>query len=174
MVLVSREGIRFRVHRIFLTTGSTFFKNLLSLPQSRSSDLSNTTIEPLDERAETIAGLLAMLSGKKLPSITTFPTIERLLYTAEKWDMPGPLSVLKELLWRPEFSSNPIALYVLACRMGWGDVAERASNLSLGIDLTTPEACSILRKLDAVDDLLRLQEFHRNGAITNRPSNPYK
>ncbi|KAF8583902.1 hypothetical protein K439DRAFT_1411660 [Ramaria rubella] len=162
ITIISREGLRFRIHRLFLIHGSRVFKDMVSFPPTPDYDPSNSVVRNIDEDSETIAHLLKMISGKEYPVLDEFEAIERLIFAADKLDMPGPLSVMKALLGNPAFTRDPVRLYVLACRMRWYDVAKATSKLTLQVNIATQSALSQFRKLGCTDDLVNLLELHQN------------
>ncbi|KDQ53634.1 hypothetical protein JAAARDRAFT_39316 [Jaapia argillacea MUCL 33604] len=70
--------------------------------------------------------------------------IEPIVYAAEKYDMPGPLSIVCALSMAPHFLSDPLRLYSMACRYTWSEEARSASTLSLSLPISTPPNTSPL------------------------------
>ena len=68
---------------------------------SSSQSSSANQIIHLDESADTVEALLRMISGVPIPSLTSYDAIEPILYAAEKYDMPGPLSIIRMVLMTP-------------------------------------------------------------------------
>ena len=162
MTLVSRDGMRFRVSSIMLKATSGCFATTLSLPQSPGTCPKEAVIDHLDEDAQTIEGLLRMVTGKECPQLDTLEVIEPLLLAAEKWDMPGPSSILKLLLQHPSIvSEHPLRLYWLGCHLGWDGMTKLASKFSCNSHIYSSHFRSWLQRL-ASTDLIRLMEFHRN------------
>ncbi|KAI9442679.1 hypothetical protein H4582DRAFT_1930084 [Lactarius indigo] len=129
VVLASRDGILFRVPSTTLKMTSSWFRAMFTLPQvaspsssaSASASLSAPTdseVISLDEDARTLEPLLRMAP---------------VLYAAEKYDMPGPASIVRALLRTPVFADAPLRLYAAACHFGWADDARAASTRSLDL-----------------------------------------
>jgi hypothetical protein len=55
--------------------------------------------------------------------------VEPVLYTAEKYNMPGLASIVHALLRTPAFSDEPLRLYSAACHFGWAEDVCRASTM---------------------------------------------
>ena len=163
MTLVSRDGMRFRVSSNMLKATSGCFATTLSLPQSPGTCPKEAVIDHLDEDAQTIEGLLRMVTGKDCPRLESLEVIEPLLLAAEKWDMPGPSSILKILLLQnPTIAStHAIRLYWLGSLLGWDEMMKLASKFSCNSHIYSPNSRLWLQKL-ASTDLIRLMEFHRN------------
>ncbi|RPD82605.1 hypothetical protein L226DRAFT_565166 [Lentinus tigrinus ALCF2SS1-7] len=144
LVLKSRDNTFFRVSRETLSRTSPWFRAMLTLPQTEP-------VEPIsmDEPADLLAGLLAIVSGIELPSCHNFDHLESLLRVAEKYEMPMAISALRLSLFSPLTDvPSPIRLYGIACRMSWEGEAKLASSRTLGIDLLTPAALAELALLE--------------------------
>ncbi|KAF8503880.1 hypothetical protein JB92DRAFT_2539000, partial [Gautieria morchelliformis] len=162
VTLVSRDKTRFRVSACVLRAASCVFNTILSLPQPKASPR-DPVIDNLDEDAATIEGLLRMITGREIPSLDRLESIEALALAAEKWEMPGPLSIIRMLLLRDKsFAVNsPIRLYWLGCRLRLPDLSNLASSYSCTSDIYyNPDLEPVLKALGA-EDLLRLIKFHR-------------
>ncbi|KAF7321445.1 BTB domain-containing protein [Mycena kentingensis (nom. inval.)] len=95
------------------------------------------------------------------------------LFAAEKYDMPGPLSIVRLLVMMPPLLGEPFRLYTAATRFGWKDVAKFASTQTLTHNLLDPETRPLLRRLstDAVLDLLALHH-NRKEMLRDRLNKP--
>ena len=144
IILCSSDNVFFRIHSLILTIASGWFSTLLSLPHCPPSYKQSSSPPPspppevihMVEDAKVIAGLLSMAGGRELPKIDTFEYLEDLLHTAEKYDMPGVLSILRLAIMSPKFlDTHPVRVYAIACQWGWVEEAKLASTKTLGIDL---------------------------------------
>ena len=113
IILRSTEGTLFRVHSYTLRTTSGLFQTIFSLPQLKAaaalpderdkltrSAQSSYTI-PIYEPAHLLSYILPLITGKAPPQplhSLSLPTLTRLLFLAEKWDGPGPLSQLRSVI----------------------------------------------------------------------------
>ncbi|KAI0259032.1 hypothetical protein BC834DRAFT_926367 [Gloeopeniophorella convolvens] len=166
VVLGSRDGVLFRVPSTTLKMTSSWFRAMFTLPQ-REIPLPRTlpSSEPdaevitLDEESRTLEPLLRMICGLEIPTLETWDAVEPILYAAEKYDMPGPASIVRALLRTPAFLDAPLRLYAAACHFGWADDARLASARSLTLDLHAPAHRGALLRL-RTPDLLALFELH--------------
>lgn len=181
-VLGSKDGTLFRVHSFTLKTTSGWFRTMFSLPQRTAittggdgqentnnvpTPSSSTDVIYVDEDAATLESLLRLVCGQPIPKLDSYDIVEPLLYAAEKYDMPGPLSLVRALITTPPFISDPLRLYTLCCRYGWDLEAQSASTLTLTLNLHSPTFRSTLLKLSAAA-LLGLLELHHARRDTMR------
>ncbi|KDQ53645.1 hypothetical protein JAAARDRAFT_39325 [Jaapia argillacea MUCL 33604] len=130
---------------------------MFSFPQHPSSPSETKII--LEETTETLASLL-LISGLPLPPLTSYDVIEPIVCAAEKYYMPGPLSIIRTLCMTPSFLSDPLHLYSIAYRYAWSEEACSASTLSLSLNLHSPEYLPTLHTL-STSALLALFTLHR-------------
>lgn len=181
VVLGSRDGVLFCVPSMTLKMTSAWFRTMFTLPQgsppssSRSHNgnqrdapvSSDTEIIGLDEDASTLEALFRMICGLEIPMLDTWDAVEPVLYAAEKYDMPGPASILRALLRTPTFVDAPLRLYAAACHFGWGEDARAASTRSLTLNLFDPvHRPSLLRLRTA--DLYALFTLHHERCMQFR------
>lgn len=115
----------------------------------------------LDEDSATLEHLLRMICGLPFPEIESHDMLDALLSAAEKYDMPGPLSLLRMYLLRnPSPLEDVVRLYAVATRYGWVQEAKVLSGRTLVIDLHDDAYTSSLRTL-STDALLSLYKLHR-------------
>ncbi|GJE92261.1 hypothetical protein PsYK624_084150 [Phanerochaete sordida] len=158
-VLGSRDQVLFRVHSFTLKTTSGWFRDMFSLPQKEPTGEHRVDLF-VDEDAATLEALLRCVCGLAIPALESYDVIEGLLYAAEKYDMPGPLSIVRALVSTPPLLADPLRLFVLACRYGWDDVAQLAAARTLALDLHDARHLPQLLKLSSLP-LLGLQAMHR-------------
>jgi hypothetical protein len=161
--LVSKEGVKFLTYSFILRNASAFFKSTFTLPQCSSSETPRKEREVIhvDEECTTLHDILRMISAMELPPLSSFDVIEPILHAAEKFEMPGPISIIREVISHPRFmQENPLKVYALACRYGWEQLAQNSSQLTLSLDLLSPTLTHALRSLSP-DGLLRLLYLHR-------------
>jgi hypothetical protein len=162
VVLSSCDGVLFRVPSATLRMTSSWFRAMFKLPQpstSASKSSSPDTIS-LSEDSVTLENLLRMVCGLVIPTLTSWDGVEPILYAAEKYDMPGPHSIIRALAHTPPFLDEPLRLFAAACRYDWPEEARLASTLSLSLDLSEPPHRPDLLKLKT-GALLALQDLHR-------------
>ena len=167
IVLGSKDGVLFRVHSYTLKTTSGWFRAMYTLPQRPSDarpELKAEDATPdviyVDEDSQTLEGLLRMVCGLSIPKLDSYDFIEPILHAAEKYDMPGPMSIIRALLSTPSLMSDPLRLYAVTCRYGWQDEAMMASRATLTLNLHSPENRNTLQKL-GTEAPLSLFSLHR-------------
>ena len=184
VVLGSRDGVLFRVPSTTLKMTSAWFRTMFTLPQGSppsssrsrttnnnqrdtltnaaatpSSDVADTEVISLDEDSRTLEPLMRMICGLEILALETWDAVEPVLYAAEKYDMPGPASIIRALLRTPTFADEPLRLYAAACHFGWAEDARTASTRSLTVNLYDPKNRPALLRLRTAD-LLALFELH--------------
>ena len=115
----------------------------------------------VDEDSATLEALMRLVCGQPIPQLDSYDVVEPLLYAAEKYDMPGPLSLVRALIMTTPFISDPLRLYTLCCRYGWYPEAQSASTLTLTMNLHASEYKRTLLKLSTTA-LLGIFELHHN------------
>ncbi|KIP10948.1 hypothetical protein PHLGIDRAFT_100535 [Phlebiopsis gigantea 11061_1 CR5-6] len=159
-VLGSKDGVLFRVHSFVLKTTSGWFRAMFSLPQKSQTPDDPAVIAYLDEDAATLEALLRCVCGLPIPRLDSYDTIEALLFAAEKYDMPGPPSIVRAMVSTPTLLADPLRLFVLACRYGWEDVVQLASAQTLSLSIYDKKYTASLEKLSS-RSLLKLGALHR-------------
>ncbi|KAF8478341.1 hypothetical protein JB92DRAFT_2768699 [Gautieria morchelliformis] len=129
IVLLSSEGVGFCANSFILKKASSVFRTTLSLPQPPGPLTSHREVQ-LSEDAQAINGVLRMISGMELAALDTFDEIEKVLAAAHKWEMPGPISIIRRMTLPPDVYADPLRFYVMACRFGWEEGAKAASALT--------------------------------------------
>ncbi|KAH9946682.1 hypothetical protein B0H21DRAFT_742628 [Amylocystis lapponica] len=160
VVLCTPDHDRFRVHSIMLKLVSGWFRTMFTLPQS-AADGSADIVLDVDEPSDVLVGLLTMVNGAGLPSLDSIDLVEGILNAAEKYDMPGPMSIIRKLIISPPLISTPLRVYEIACRLGWIDEAKMASTHTLTMDLCAAEHLDDLSRMHG-RDLPRLMSLHRH------------
>lgn len=158
-VVLAAKGaeVYFRLHSHNLKTASGFFKHMFTLPQNTLTD---NGVLYLEEDATTLQNLFLLISGLPVPTIDSYDLVEPLLDAIEKYDTPGPLSIVRLLVMTPPLSGEPFRLYAAACRFGWDAEAKHASTQTLSFNLHDPEVRPYLTRLSTTA-LLRLFDLHR-------------
>jgi hypothetical protein len=117
------------------------------------------------EPAKVVERLLIMASGRELPMLDDFGFVEDLLRAAEKYEMPGAISVLRLALMAPKFlETHPVRIYGIACQWGWLEEARIAATKTLGIDLLGHSAIKDLGVVESphLTPLLLLHRHRRD------------
>ncbi|KAJ7497068.1 hypothetical protein FB451DRAFT_1209958 [Mycena latifolia] len=171
IVLSAKGGdLFFRLHSFILKTTSSWFRTMLSLPQGQSPSVE---VIFMDEDEDTLELLLRMVSGLPLLPIVHYDVVDKILFAAEKYDMPGPMSIMRLLVMTPPLLDQPFRLYTVSCRYGWEEEARFASTQTLTHNLHDPEVRPLLQRL-STEALLNLFELHhsRKEALRDRLNKP--
>lgn len=161
IVLQSRDGIFYGMHKCILRTSSGFFRTMLSLPSSGSPSAA-AAIDSivLDERSGTLGILLRMISGLEVPKWACLDVLEDVLEAAQKYDMSGPASTIRAIITTPLFLDQPLRLYALAARSDWEEEAKFASRHTLDLSIHDKQHLPMMDHIPSAY-LIRLIEFHR-------------
>lgn len=121
---------------------------MLSLPQAQPPHSPREAdILYLDEDATTLEHVFRMVSGLPILPIASYDLIDSILYASEKYDMPGPPSIVRTMVLGPTFLGQPFRLYSIACRYGWDEEAKMASERTLVHNIHAAEHKASLQKL---------------------------
>ena len=174
VVLRSRDAILFRVHKNILSIASECFRDMFSFPQPVSQTKTKPEQEPIDltEDSKVVSFLLSSLySHVDHPSVNSYAEIWDIVDAAEKYELPRVKSLFRLLVHSAEnLRSDPISLYVLACRCGWKDVIRESSAATLNRPFMVADVShwTTLRRC-SMEDFFRLVQLHatRRGLILN-------
>ncbi|KZP08450.1 hypothetical protein FIBSPDRAFT_1052417 [Athelia psychrophila] len=160
VILGAKGGsLLFRTHSFTLKTASGWFRTMFSLPQKSTPMTSD--ILYMDEDSAILEGILRMSCGLPVVLPTTYDMVDALLYAAEKYDMPGPMSIIRMSVMTPTLLDQPLRLYAVACRYGWEEEAKFASAETLTTNLYSEEYRPALQSLSTTA-LLDLFALHRD------------
>jgi hypothetical protein len=174
VILGSKDGdVLFRTHSFILKTTSGWFRSMFSLPQKCPP--ATPDVIYMDEDASVLENLLRMVCGLPIVPPTTYDAVDPLLFAAEKYDMPGPMSIIRMLVMTPPLLGQPLRLYAVACRFGWQSEAQYASQSTLSLDLHSELHRASLQMLStsALLDLFQLHRDRREGLRTRLDDPPF-
>ncbi|KAF8126228.1 hypothetical protein K438DRAFT_1685670 [Mycena galopus ATCC 62051] len=157
VVLQSTEGTLYRVHSFILRTTSGFFRTLLSLPQPNDTQIPYEI--PTGEKDSVLERVLRMICGLEIPRWASFDEVEATLELIEKWDTPGPLSVIRTAIMSPMFADDPLRVYVLTTHFGWVEETAEVLTHTLKLQLLSGSHDEVLCRLSS-RGLLTLVSFH--------------
>lgn len=162
IVLKSRDGAEFRVHKTQLAIASPVFESMLLMPYASGASLSSTctpAIAPsglplpvvdLSESADVIHLLLTCIYPVPRPLPTSLRLLSGALRAASKYDIPSALSTLRKDLSHPSFlSSDPLHVYGIACTHGFTPEALLSARATLGWTI-----CELVKHRDSMEDML--------------------
>ncbi|KAI5117144.1 hypothetical protein M0805_000071 [Coniferiporia weirii] len=163
LVLLSSDGMAFKVHTIVLQLGSKFFETMTSLPQKGPVDAENSEDNAihLAEDKELLKALLDIIYPGRHPSdIASSSFATQLAAAGEKYDMPDVAAFIRNEISKSTFPGSALDAYVLACRFGWMEEARTVSSRTLNVDLRSDTSRQLLKQLDG-SSLLKLLDLHR-------------
>ena len=155
-VLRSLDGKQFRIYAFTLRTASGFFRMMFSLPQGSEVNDSIT----LDEPSNVVGPLLRMINGMEIPKWESYDEVESVLEAAHKYNMAGPISMVRFILILPRFLAEPLRLYVMATCFDWPEEAKLAAEQSLTISIHDTKYIPLLEQIP-LGPLLKLLDLHR-------------
>lgn len=131
---------------------------MLSLPQPTDSKQPQETI-PCGEKDVVMERVLRMMCGLEIPRWASFDEVEAVIELMEKWDTPGPLSIVRSAITAPLFAREPLRVYVLTTHFGWTEETAEVLVSSLRLDLLSGAHDAALCRLSS-RSLLDLVTFH--------------
>ncbi|KAJ7753046.1 hypothetical protein DFH07DRAFT_824476 [Mycena maculata] len=157
VALQSTEGTVYLVHSIILRNTSGFFRTMLSLPQPQDAKIPHEIL--VGEKDAVMERVLRMMCGLEIPRWGSMDEIESALDLIEKWDAPGPLSVVRTAITSPLFADEPLRVYVLTTHFGWEEETKTVLVSTLKLELLNGEHDATLCCLSS-RSLLTLVAFH--------------
>ncbi|KAF8521715.1 hypothetical protein BU17DRAFT_45490 [Hysterangium stoloniferum] len=184
-IIKSADGTRFQVHRLFLQASSSVFAAMLAVPQPESAFVSppaNAVIPSADvtESSVVMAKLLCLIYPVSLPSFDNIDTLSETILAADKYDIEGALSILRQFLLKKEFlDSDPVHVYGLASRFGWKEEKKAAFRVTLTLpNITDPRYADTLYALGASAKdaflLLSLRQQRIDSLVYFLEDDPFK
>lgn len=113
--------------------------------------------------------MLRAITSKEIFPLKTFELLEAFIKAAEKYDMPGPLSVARFMVVGNPFIREPVRVYAIACRQGWRNEAAQASSQTFSLNIMNPEVTRHFAGMDG-QDIAKLLNLHwrRRDVILDR------
>ncbi|KAF7986336.1 hypothetical protein HWV62_35322 [Athelia sp. TMB] len=179
IILQSSDGLRYRLSSYTLRTTSGFFRGMLTLPQGSPRTRSEAEeVIVLDEHSSLIGVMLRMIAGLDFVQWGTLGEAEEMLGIADKYDMPGPMAIIRTSLCMPDNLKEPLKVYAIAARFGWEREAKTASALTLNLSIHDEDHSAILLGIPPTY-LLKLFRLHHTRRETflelSKPSgNPFE
>ncbi|KAJ7750643.1 hypothetical protein B0H16DRAFT_1887792 [Mycena metata] len=134
-ILQSSDGVDFHVSRLTLALASPFFSDLFSLPQPESEP--KVPVIPVAESSSVLERLLGIWYPGVEPAVV-IDGLEQLVEVLElavsKYDIKFIAPNLQRHL-ENYLTSDPVAVYAIACRYRWADSAQMAARQLLKLPL---------------------------------------
>ena len=158
----------FHTHKAILSTASTIFHDMFSVPQPPQSaeDDASLPVVPVVEPAEIF---LRIIYPIELPTIDSPRIVGHLLQLSEKYMTNGVHTRLKQILASPSFLRNdPIWVYAIACRMDLDEEAKLAIRHTYQINLIRDVSPPLLQEMttETYNRLLRSHAARREELTT--------
>lgn len=173
-----KEPVDFRTFKLLLSLSSSFFSEILTLPQPASDafespslytdefiDASDAPVIQMAEDAQTLRLLLGFcqpISVAPLPRISSLHDMHKAIEAACKFEMEGVLTYLRGEIILPRFmEAQPLRVFAIAYRYGWDAEARKAARYTLRHPIDV--AMAFVPELEFISGatLCRLQEYHR-------------
>ncbi|KAJ6592773.1 hypothetical protein B0H19DRAFT_1245599 [Mycena capillaripes] len=136
LILRSSDGIDFHVHRLVLSLASSVFTDMFTVPQP-FSEPGVPTVQMAESSVVLDMALRFWYPGAEPPTVQTLDELRAVLETlVMKYDMHFFLHAAKKHL-RGYLEDDPVAVFAIACRHEWKDIALEAARCSLRLPLRT-------------------------------------
>ncbi|KAJ6632316.1 hypothetical protein B0H10DRAFT_11862 [Mycena sp. CBHHK59/15] len=133
VILRSSDGVDFHVYRVVLSLASPVFRDMFKLPQPK--DDPRVPIVSMWESALVLDRMLRFCYPGAEPVVDTLDQLREILEVALlKYDMQFIVPFGKRYL-QAYILLDPVAVFAIACRHEWKDVALQAAKKSLRIPL---------------------------------------
>ncbi|KAJ7186142.1 hypothetical protein C8R46DRAFT_937822 [Mycena filopes] len=128
-ILRSADGADFYIHRVILSLVSPVFETMFQLPQPDTAP--SVPVIDVQETATVLDRALRFFYPAAHASVATLEELQDIIETlVAKYDVESVVPAVKQHLER--FSAaKPLAVYALACKYRWEDVAVTAAKASL-------------------------------------------
>ncbi|KAJ6568730.1 hypothetical protein B0H19DRAFT_1133863 [Mycena capillaripes] len=133
VILSSSDGVTFRVHSLVLSLLSPVFETMFRLPQPHGEASS----EPISmaESALVLDRMLKFCYPGAQPVVESIHQLREILeISLVKYDIQSIIPTAKQYL-QKYIESDPVAVFAIACRHEWKDLATDAARMSLKLPL---------------------------------------
>jgi hypothetical protein len=135
-VLRSSDGCDFHVHRLVLSRASPFFSDMFSLPQP-DTEAEVPVISVTETGRQLDKFLRVWYPGAKMVAFDGLQELDKIIELAlSKYDMHYLEPVLQNHV-QNYMERHCVAVFAIASRYGWGNMAKAAAKQSLQLNLRT-------------------------------------
>lgn len=130
-IILRTRGADFRVHKLILSHASTVFRDMFSLPRVSSTSQEGSHVVEVTEDPQTIHDILSLIyrNAHEL-DLDDFPTLQRVLLAARKYEMDNLQLILAKTL-ESKVPVNPVRIFAIACLAKAPHVARIAAKETL-------------------------------------------
>ncbi|KAJ7648034.1 hypothetical protein FB45DRAFT_895082 [Roridomyces roridus] len=169
VILRSSDNVDFHVRRSILSAASPFFKQMFTLPQA-DCELDIPIIEVSESGLVLNSALRFWYPGAEPAAQETVDILRQTLEVLIlKYDMQFLVCAAQKCL-RGHLDAEAIAVFVIACRLRWKDVAEEAARATLKLpirDFISPRVNSQFSVMN-IDMYQALLHYHAQcGAVAS-------
>ncbi|KAI9435059.1 hypothetical protein H4582DRAFT_1817840 [Lactarius indigo] len=168
IILRSSDQVNFRVHKSLLAMSSSFFDDLLSLPQPPDGEIvDGLPVVQLSEDAYLLNSLVSLLYPIPPVIPSSYEKVFALLSACQKYDMISIQSYIRDEMKRGRFPmpdrTESFRAYAIASNMGLTPEMENAARLTLDQPMTFESLGEGLRSFNgqALYDLVRYRASNK-------------
>lgn len=163
IILRSLQGTLFRLHSYTLRTTSGLFRTIFTLPQPCSPPPTPIII-PIYEPTSLLTQFLPLLTGRPSPKplhSLDLGTLTRLLVLAEKWDAPGPITYIRNVINGSHFIDHDVFFPYSPFRSVFSPASDEEDEFEDAPDEEAPTSCTE----DRLESLGPLTGFFRTDPV---------
>jgi BTB/POZ domain len=145
VILRTSDDVDFHLHKVILSFGSPVFKDMFSLPQPSAkvqvglNSESETPLISVTEDSKTMDRTMRFCYPCEHPVLETLEDVTGMLEMVQKYDMAATHKNVRRLLVAPKFlETEPLRVYLIACRYKLGDEARLAAKYALQFPMFGP------------------------------------
>ncbi|KAF7986996.1 hypothetical protein HWV62_75 [Athelia sp. TMB] len=165
LILRSSDSVDFKVHKLLLSMGSPFFKDMFALPQGHGGETGDgLPVVPVSGTARTWEMLLAMcypMGVVEQPALNRVEDVNALLDAAVKYSLVAVEKRLREALIAPQLlQDSAFRVFAVACRHKMVSEARAAARATLEkaiVDIPLDPELDLV----SVTNFLRLLKYHK-------------
>lgn len=161
IILISSDDTAYRVPHFTLRNTCGFFRNHLSGYTPHLDGTDRFPAIEVVERDKVLTKVLCMICGLQTENWESIDEVDDALSLAQKWDAPGPLSIIRGAITAPMFLSEPLRLYGIATKFEWDEETRIAATQTLSLNLYDEENRSNLERISS-RSLMTLFRLHRS------------
>ena len=159
--ILSQDDELFPMSSSTLRRTSGWFNSMFTLPQGPApAHTLPSASYPLSvaETSDVLAGLFSLINGTGVPSLKDLDLLEKILFAADKYEMPMPIALVRAAL-PLHIQQSPVRAYAIASIMSWEDELNAAVVATFSINVLSPENLQELTHVES-RHLYKLLDLH--------------